>query len=76
MVHLSAPQPRGPFSGERRFVHPQGVLLAPFLPASSAVRTQGPRCFIAQSKGLILKIQKTVEVLQVQFVSGACDAEY
>ena len=35
-----------------------------------------PRDYIAQSKGLILKIQKTVEVLLVQFVSGACDAEY
>ena len=33
------------------------------------------RGYMAQSKGLILKIQKTVEVLQVQFVTGACDAE-
>ena len=33
------------------------------------------RGYVAKSKGLILKIQKTVEVIQVQFATGACDSE-
>ena len=32
-------------------MHPQGVLLSPFLPASSTVRTQGPRGYITKLNG-------------------------
>ena len=74
LIHMSTLQPCGFLSILKR-VHPQGVLLDPFLPASSSVRSQGPRGYFAQSKGLILKIQKTVEVLQVLAMQSAEDHE-